>query len=68
MDTETYTVVHYVVEARRDQRAWLVMTGSEDEAATWEAFKSFQGERFPRLQYRMVKRTAVVTDEVLELT
>jgi hypothetical protein len=70
---DTQVEVSYIVEARRGDRpwiAWIAMsnTGNDEELGRkvyedWLASKRRTGST---LQYQLVRRTAVITDEVIE--
>jgi hypothetical protein len=64
-------VVNYVIEARRGDRPWIIMsnTGDNEELGRaayddWLAAKQHAGSS--TLRYRLVRRTAVITDEIVE--
>jgi hypothetical protein len=64
------TVVNYVVESRKGDRPWQTMWNTAgDEEAGRAAYNSFLASKRVKgfaLDYRLVRRTAVITDEVLE--
>src|SRR5215469_14431200 len=68
--TETYTIVNYVVEHRLPGGPWGTTDMADDEPAgrkrydNWNKSKASK-ERDGRLEFRLVKRTAAITDEVL---
>jgi hypothetical protein len=63
----TYTEVNYVVEFRVDDRPWRTwLNAGGDEQHARDACRTAQAGRRRRTEFRLVKRTAVITDEVLE--
>lgn len=66
--------VNYVVEARKGSRPWLAMSNAGgDENAGRTAYGSWLGSKRATggttggtMEYRLVRRTAVITDEILE--
>jgi hypothetical protein len=66
-----YTVVNYVVEYRLPGKPWLIWPQviPVDEQGARAAYRAVAGSpRVGRLQYRLVRRVAVITDEVIAAT
>jgi len=63
-------VINYVVEARRAGRPWITMhsTGDDEELgrAVYSDWLASKRHTESTLEYRLVRRTAVFTDEVIE--
>jgi hypothetical protein len=61
------TVVNYVVEARVPGKPWLTMQLIPENAGKPFAHKAYENWLASpgHLEYRLLRRTAVVTDEVL---
>jgi hypothetical protein len=70
-EPEAYTIVNYVVEFSVRGGPWGTWLGSkdlgDDETEGQEAFlRAWRGKHDPRqMRFRLVKRTAVITDELL---
>lgn len=67
----TETHVNWVVEARRAaSNTWITMVNAaDDEVAGRACYKDWltsKARTGSTMKYRLVKRTAVVTDEVIE--
>jgi hypothetical protein len=60
------TVTSYVIEASVPGKPWLTWGSGENEADARESYAGFLAIRRTRTRFRLVKRTAVITDEVLE--
>lgn len=70
-EPETYTVVNYVVEFRRPEATqWLTWPADygTDEAPARRCYQDLiasKRARGGRLLHRIVRRTAIITDEVI---
>jgi hypothetical protein len=68
--TGSETVINFVVEARSPGKPWTTMWGSPGGSPEYEALARTQFDvcrgGHSGLEYRLVRRTAVITDEVLE--
>ena len=60
------TVISYIIEASIPGKPWLAWAHVDDEDDARVAYASFLGSHRTRTRFRLVKRTAVITDEVLE--
>jgi len=69
VETTAEVVTNYVVEFRAPGRSWLAFAnGGDDRKAAERAFEIGAGSRRSTglsTEYRLVRRTALVTDEVL---
>jgi hypothetical protein len=65
-------VINFVIEARKPGRGWITMTNAgADEVAGRGAYSDWVLSKYATgssTEYRLVKRTAVITDEVLLIT
>lgn len=68
MTRHTYTIESWVIEGRNsDRRRWLTLTTAESEQDARRAYGVWLvSAQRSGMVVRMLKRTAVVTDEVLE--
>jgi len=70
-ESEPYTIVNHVVEFRRpDHDRWLTWPqdyGTEEAGARkcYASLRQWKTHRGGQLMFRIVKRTAVITDEVI---
>lgn len=66
----TYTEVNWVVEASAHSRPWITMTNAGDKEElgrlSYQAWLDSRAAAGGSARYRLVKRTAVITDEVVE--
>ena len=60
------TVTSYVIEASVPGKPWITWAHADDEAGARIAYASFLASRRTRTRFRLARRTAVITDEVLE--
>lgn len=64
-------VINYVVEARVPPRDWITMTFADTEEQGRTAYDSWLASKQAcgfSTEYRLVKRTAIITDEPLAST
>lgn len=60
------TVVNYIVEGHVPGKGDITFEISDTEPEGREAYRMWCRARGDQLKFRLVKRTAVITDEVLE--